>query len=765
MPVNALSLKKESQDIKRFVATIFFFSGLSALLYQIVWQRLLTIYYGVGPISIAVVVTVYMAGLGLGALFGGYASERLRNRVLVYSAVELSIGLFGIVSPGFLKFLGEHTAGASYALTLVYSFAFLLVPTFLMGATLPLLTKIFSGAVNDFFEAVSFLYFINTLGAAVGAIVASYIIISFFGMLTAIYVAAAINFGIAVLTFAMLGSVPSPPMPPAMVKSWPRDATLGPLAYPVAVITGFLAIGFEIIWFRVIGQLTKDSPYAFSSVLAVYLVGIAVGSFVMNRMLRRHPWLDKRNIFFALQFLIGLVVALSFMGFYYLTKDTGFGGLARASFLMDVHPGWAVAAGAGLGDLSRRVFLLFDVFIWSVLFVLIPTLLMGASFPVVAALAPDNDRTQGRTVGLVYFFVVVGNAIGGLVTGLVILPSFKTEPTVAAFCAVGILFGLGVRKIGAYGAPPVGVRAGAVVALVTAIGVLFPHRGELYEAIYRSVFEKSATLLFDEGIDGLIATYQDGDRVLTFINGSAHGGRPGYPFYYEAIEAMSRTPNPTTALVIGFGDGSITEMILKSPEIKELVLVELNATLIANLRRLPVLEHILADPRLRLVIDDGRRYLINSPERFDVITTDPLRTTTAYSNNLYADSFFQLIAAHLTEHGVYLAWRDEHRVVPKTLASVFPFVEMHGFFCISSNAHITVHDNQREQLLDLFSESQRQLILARAKYIGDRAAVLQLTRNYPIDQDLEPWTEYFLGLHVREATGWLSDTHEHKTSD
>jgi predicted membrane-bound spermidine synthase len=760
MPGNSFSFVKKSPIVARFVAVIFFFSGLSALIYQIVWQRLLTIYYGVGPISIAVVVTVYMAGLGLGALLGGYASERLRNRVFFYCLVELCIGLFGFASPGFLKFLGDHTAGASYALTFIYSFVFLFAPTFLMGITLPLLTKIFSGVVNNFFEVVSFLYFVNTMGAAVGAIVASYIIISFFGMLVAIHVAAAINIGIAALILALLGSAPLPSAPRAGPEGcFGCDASLGPLVYPIAVITGFVAIGFEIIWFRVIGQLAKDSPYAFSSTLAVYLVGIAVGSFATKRILLWRPWLDKKSLFFSMQFLIGATIALSFAGFYFLTKDTVFGALVRTSFVMDVHPAWDVVRGAGLGELSRRLFLLFDVFVWSALFVLIPSLLMGASFPLIATLAPDKDRRQGKAVGLVYFFVVVGNALGGLLTGLVIVPSFKTESTVAAFCAVGIVFGLGVGKIGANRALPLTARAGVVVAVLTGIAVLFPHNGDLYEAIYQSVFAKRENLLFDEGIDGLIATYHDGDRVITFINGSAHGGRPGYPFYYETIEAMSRTPDLTKALVIGFGDGSTVEMILKSAEVRELVLVELNATLIANLRRLPVLNRILSDPRLHLIIDDGRRFLINSRERFDLITTDPLRTTTAYSNNLYADSFFRLIAAHLTQGGVYLAWRDEHRVVPKTLASVFPFLEMHSFFCISSNNPLTVYDGRRQQLLGLFSDNERRLVLARAEYLGDRGAVLKMTRSYPINQDLQPWTEYFLGLHTLETAGWLADTH------
>jgi predicted membrane-bound spermidine synthase len=149
-----------------------------------------------------------------------------------------------------------------------------------MGVTLPLLTKLFSKHINDLLGALSFLYFINTIGASVGAIVASYVIISFFGLLNAVYFAAAINFSISILIFLTLKLVTpraSPQTKTQTVSTAPPAPGLGLLAYPLVFVTGFLAIGYEIMWFRVIGLLAKDSPYAFSSVLSVYLLGIAVG--------------------------------------------------------------------------------------------------------------------------------------------------------------------------------------------------------------------------------------------------------------------------------------------------------------------------------------------------------------------------------------------------------------------------------------------------------------------------------------------------------
>jgi len=758
-----------SKRVERLVSVIFFFSGLSALVYQVVWQRLLTVHYGVGPISTALVVTVYMVGLGLGALFGGYLSERLSQRMLIYCFIELGIGVFGVVSPDFLGFLGKHTAGSNYALSFVYMFSFLSIPTFLMGMTLPLLTKIFNNIIDDFLGTISFLYFINTIGAAVGAIVASYVIISFFGLLNAVYFAAAINFTMSILIFLALKWAPPRVSRPETQTGSTVAPGLGPLAYPLVFVTGFLAIGYEIIWFRVIGLLAKDSPYAFSSVLSVYLVGIAVGSFGMKGFLERYKDIDKKSLFFVLQFVVGVTVGLSFIGYFYLTKYTPFGEITKYSFIHDLHPGWYKwrdgLEGGAIIQLLARLYSFLDVFISSALFVLIPTLLMGASFPLISFLALGKGKQEGKTVGLVYFFTIIGNALAGILTGLLILPRFGTEPTLAVLCAIGIAFGLGARKLGEARALPLGARLACVAVPLAVIALFFPSKGELYEAMHtprvlhgESLFAETArpNFLLNEGIDGLIGTYQNEDHLVTFINGSAHGGRPGYSFYYETIEAMSRAPKLTNALVIGFGTGSLVETLLKSEEIKEVVLVELNRTLIANLRRLPLFDEMLSDPRLRLIIDDGRRYLLNSEEKFDLITTDPLRTTTAYSNNLYSENFFRLVDKHLNPGGIYLAWQDEHHVVPKTLAAVFPYIEMQRFFCVNSNAPLAVNESRRQRLIEQFPNNDQELILAEAGYLGDRSYVLDMSKNYPINRDWEPWSEYFIGLFLREKMGSFS---------
>jgi len=245
--------KKTSLNTISLLSLVFFFSGFAALIYQVAWQRLLTVYYGVGSLSITLIVSVFMFGLGLGSLYGGRLAERTKNILNLYFIVELLIGCFGLLSLPFLDFIGRYTAGSSYVLSFFYMFLFLSFPTVLMGITLPLLTKIFNRLIHDFITTVSFLYFINTIGAAVGAVFSSYVIISFFGLDVAVYCAVVINFILAVLIF-LVKYIPSESPLQKSTNNTSNDQkdTFGKIAYLLVFITGFLAIGYEIVWFRVV---------------------------------------------------------------------------------------------------------------------------------------------------------------------------------------------------------------------------------------------------------------------------------------------------------------------------------------------------------------------------------------------------------------------------------------------------------------------------------------------------------------------------------
>ncbi len=744
-----IMMHKESYlKLTTLFSFIFFFSGFAALMYQVSWQRLLTVHYGVGTVSITLIVSVYMFGMGIGSLFGGFLAERINNKIFLYFIVELLIGFFGLISLSFLDFLGRYTAGSSYILSFFYMFLFLSLPTLLMGITLPLLTKIFNNLLRDFLKTVSILYFLNTLGAAVGAVFASYAVISFFGLDTAVYVAVIINFLLAVLIFLAKYYPEVDPVHETGHELLPgnRESIFGNVAYLLVFVTGFLAIGYEIAWFRVIGILVKASPYAFSSILSVYLLGIAVGSLLMGRCLERHKIMNRKNIFFLIQVSIGIYVIFIFAGYYYLTKYTPLEIFTRVSFSNILHPRFLMPSFESLSSFLRGMYAIFDVFLWPAVFVFIPTVLMGASFPLISLLALSQRNKEGKTVGTVYFFNITGNVLGGIATGFLLLPYLGTEITLLVFSLTGIMFGIFVSG------PPV-VKTAIVLVAAAASIILFPGRGRLYETMHTSPgkgFEK----YFEEGVDGIIMTYKKDETVKNYINGRAHGGRPGYWFYYEAIEAAAFAPKMENILLIGYGTGSIAEAILKVDEVRKVTLVELNRTLIRNLEKIPLFSEMLSDEKIDLIIDDGRRFLLRTAQKYDLILIDPLLTTTSYSNNLYSRQFFLLARKHLNRGGIFMVYTEEHRVMPKTVLSVFKQVRMYDFFLLASDMPFRRNTERSEKLTARFSPGVRAKLAEKYgpdTFVGDQDHIRKISASYPVNQDWKPVCEYYLGLQVRNA--------------
>lgn len=738
----------KSTKITNYLAFIFFFSGFASLIYQVVWQRLLTLYYGVGSISTTLIVSVYMFGLGFGSLLGGYLADRFNKtqRIHLYFTIELLLGCFGFISLFFIEALGRYTAGSNYILSFFYIFLFLSIPTTLMGMTLPLLIKIFNQFTNDFFKSISFLYFINTIGAALGTIFTSYVIITFFGLDMSVYIAVTINFILASLIFS-LKSLPAP----IKINTPEQQSTdsinaknhILKFVYLLVFITGFIAIGYEIVWFRIIGILVKDSPYAFSSILAVYLLGIALGSFYIQKYLSKYQNTNKHNLYFALQFLISLSVAMIILGYFYLTQYSFLKIFTQISFGNDLHPLNVMQPVSSIQDFLLNIYSAIDVFFWPFIFVFIPTLFMGASLPLVSSLALSNHNKEGKTIGQIYFFNIIGNVLGGIITGFVLLPLIGTESTIYAFVVIGFLFGFFIpTPFATY--VTLKLRAAFILLLIAVTFMFFPHHGQLFQVMHTDPYGDS-DLYFQEGLDSVNLAFHKGENVRNFINGQGHGYRPGYFFYAESIEGLHFAKNTDHILLIGFGAGSIAEIALKLDNVKEVTIVELCPTTIENLKKIDFYKQMFSDKRINLIYDDGRRYLLKTKDMYDVILMDPLRTTTAYSNNLHSHQFFEIANQHLKQDGIIMVGGiANYKILSKTLHKTFPYVRTYEQFCIAAQQPLVKNPTHYNFLLNQLSTNEQQIVLKLIKFIGDQTFIVQTTKDTPINLDLRPSSEYYI---------------------
>jgi len=733
----------------RLLSCIFFASGFASLLYQVAWQRLLTVHYGVGSISVTLIVSVYMLGLGFGALCGGYLSERVSGTIRLYATIEAAIALFGLTSLSFLELLGDWTAGSDYITSLACICSFLCVPTFLMGMTLPVATKIFSQLSLQFFSSVSILYFLNTLGAACGALVGAYLIVSFFGLGAAVFVAVGINAvlaGLILIAHRVAGgtSRPVPPVPAAEPRRPVRFS-----AYPFVFVSGFLAIGYEIAWFRVNEVLTKNSPYSFATVLFVYLLGIALGSLVIHRSWDRLKTHSKTSLFFLLQAGIGIYVILSILGYWHLTNHTGLDAFTQVSFNTHPHPVIPFVDAEALSStrgVLKAIYGSVDILLWPVIFILIPTMMMGATFPLLSFLAYESEK-EGKTVGVVYCWNIVGNVAGGIVTGFVLLQVLGTEITLGMFGAAGVILGIFAGEVFGRKVRLAGRLAVATVILVVSIAAL-PGRGALFRMVHASS-EAKGRVHVEEGVDSVVVTYEAPDRICHYINGLSHGHWPMVDAYHDILEAARCAEKAERVLVIGFGTGTYTEALLKIPSVKKITLVELCASAVRNLMKIPAMNRLLTDERVDLIIDDGRRILLRTEDRYDLIASDPLNIRSGYSNNLYSREFFSLVKSRLEPGGTLLTFNQGDGVVTNTALSVFDHVRVYRTFCVCSRRPPENRESVVRSLLDGLTPEERQILRQRDSwFLGDESRFRGLLRSLPVNTDHRPVAEYFLGIEL-----------------
>jgi spermidine synthase len=621
-----------------------------------------------------------------------------------------------------------------------------------MGATLPVAIQALQDFDRDLLRNVSSYYFMNTIGAAIGCFLAGMVLISLVGLDGTIYLAALLNLLLAGAILGFVRSdrrhhVPDRRIPaPVEVESMPPR-----LLYPAVFISGFIAIGYEIIWFRLVGVLLKDSIYAFTIMLSVYLAAIALGSLHVRRIAKVIPWKGPRNCYLSLNGMIALSVAGTVCAFYYLQGDLAGLGLdqLRQAPILPVPPQeWSLRA---IGPLPLNVLACVGV---AGFFIALPAYLMGATFPLLASLAPDAARHPARAVSWVYAAAVFGNLAGAMVTGFVLLPVLGTERTMLVFVLAGLSFLIFIsREARDY---PGGIlhRLVAPAALGIAIFVIFPGPGTVTRSLHVSL--TGGIKYFAEGVEGVVLTHVDGPRVRHFINGSAHGGRPDPFFYLEAVQTLSSVDNPQNVLIIGLGTASVLEAALNDPKVRAVTLVEINGTAIKNLRKIELFETMLSHPKLTIFHDDARRWLNRTARRFDVVMMDPLRTGSAFSNNIYSREFFQQLEAHLMPGGAVMVWTDEYFVVPKTLATIFPVVEQYCTYLIGMRkaALNDMRAARFDSILAGFPPQTRAAIRAiDCERRFNKQEILDRTAAAPINTDHSPVTEYYLGSAVWKLLG------------
>jgi predicted membrane-bound spermidine synthase len=679
---------------------LFFLSGATGLVYELLWVRVLYQSFGSTIQSVTTVVAAYMGGLGFGAWLFGRLADRRAQPAALYGWLEVAIGVFGICSPLVLAlahrlYLGVAGSaglgiGASVALRFGLAALVLLIPTTLMGGTLPLLTRAFMGEDRTRLRpSLGRLYGLNTLGAVAGAALAGFFLIEYVGVRASLWLTAATNLAIGAAAL-WLGRSPSqtdPGRQPGEHQIFPRDL-VRTLALVLLGVTAFASLLDEIAWTRVLVMIVGGSTYAFTLILLVFLLGIGLGSVLVAR--RSGTRADTAAAAALAQGLTGVGAAALFVFF----------GLLPAYVI-------AVFQIPDLGAMPRL--LLMGVAVGAV--VLVPALGMGMTFPLLAELTA-RDRASGADVGGAYALNTVGSIVGAVLTGFVLVVAWGTQTTLRAGLVLNGLAALALAWAAARGIAEgstehrrlrirvLGAGVLATIALVVAVaapgwstrlidlGPTIYARQHMSPAVRRAFLDHRGVrqLAFREGWNATVSVW-DGEvgrslRVNGKVDASDRGDMDTQIML--GLAPVAARANAASALVIGYGSGVTTRVLASVPGMTRVRVVEIEPAVLQmdSLFR-HVNDTVLARPNVTAVVDDARSALQLGRERYDVIVSEPSNPWVAGVATLYTPEFFRIVRRRLEDNGVFCQWIQLYQLplpivagIVRNLRDVFPHIEV-----------------------------------------------------------------------------------------
>ncbi|MFN0073097.1 MAG: fused MFS/spermidine synthase [Chloroflexota bacterium] len=759
--VSALSAQVGAPSVRWLVlllAGLFFFSGACGLVYQGLWLRMLSQVFGVTTWAASTVLGVFMAGLALGSFGAGRLADRVHSPLLWFGIAELLVGasafasrfalgqaerLYIWIAPSVPDELGPLTL-VRFVLTLIV----LLVPTTLMGATLPLVVRSTLFHDGDLGQRVSLLYAANTAGAIGGTLLAGYVLIGGYGLDFSFKLGASVNIIIGLLAMILsqwsgarsrlqnqVGFPTEAAVPPQQVSAHVQRAVL-----IVFALSGVASLALEVIWFRILTLYLESTTYAFTIMLATVLAGIAFGSLAVAPVIgKRWPW---PYVLAVLELLIGISAVLSLTALA-LAHDV-------VAFLTPL------VASQGRSAVERIV-----PPVVTFLAIFPTTFLLGAAFPIGLKLWTRDSAGEGtgERIGTFYSLNVFGAILGSMTAGFLLLPLLGARHSLIAVAGLALASGLLLLATLPRGRVS-GAIAGTGMLLFAIACLTTPEPAE--SAISRR-YPGDRLLWREDGIQATVSIHetQGGGRRM-FLDGMSQASDDLSTLGVHRIIGhlpMAIHPSPIRALVVGLGGGVTPGAVAQHAGVSVDV-VELSSSVIHGADWFShVNSDVLRQPNVRFRIDDGRNFLLLTSNKYDVITADIIRPYTAGAGNLYSREYFELARNALADGGLMMQWvaglpESQHKAIMRTFLSVFPDATLWSpTLLVGSTKPLRL--DQREFDRKLADPSTR----AALESIGaaDFASLLKLyvagpaeIRSYvgsgPQLTDDRPLVEYFLSL-------------------
>jgi spermidine synthase len=752
-------------------------SGCAALIYEIVWFQLLQLVIGSSAVSLGLLLAAYMSGLCLGSAALPRLVSTRHHPMRVYALLELGIAAFGIIALFGVPLIARiyvAGAGATGLAGLVMRGAVaagcLLPPTFLMGASLPAIARWVETTPRGV-SWLGLLYSANVAGAVTGCVLAGFYLLRVHDMAFATYIAAAINVGVALLALAVASRTTGWIGADPQERPVARRAPAVMFVYAAIAFSGLTALGAEVVWTRLLSLLLGTTVYTFSIILAVFLTGLWAGSGAGSFLARRVR--DPRLALAGCQILLALAIAWT------------------AFTLAYVLPWWPVDPW-----LATNPWLNFDLDLTRCIRAIFPaTLLWGASFPLALAAAAANREDPGRLTGEVYAANTAGSIVGALAFSLLLIPAIGTQGSQqvliwlsAAAAIVAVAPVLSRKALPFAGALVCAIALAwglsATVGVVPWQAIAYGRRvAPILRGLDRANDAQTTPVFVGEGINSSVVITQRGDLRSFYVSGKSEASSALLDMRLQRMMGHLPAlinPAPRSVLVVGFGAGVTAGSFVPYPEVRSILICELEPLIPPASDEFFGKEnnHVLRDPRASVVYDDARHYILISPEKFDVITTDPIHPWVKGTSTLYSKEYYELVKRHLNPGGVAAQWlplyeSDENTVKTElaTFFSVFPdatvwsnYLDGDGYdlVLLGSADPTPINVDALQRRLDQPSHSAVSASLAEAgfhsavdllaTYAGGAPDLEPMLANAQINDDLNMRLQYMAGLGLNSLT-------------
>lgn len=683
----------------------FFLSGAAALIYEVVWVRSFSLVFGGSHLAVTTVLSVYMGGLALGSYLIGKRAESYEKPLRLYGFLEIGIAISAVFFAILMKFyphlyipLARGVGDSPYLLSILrvlFAIVAMMVPTTLMGGTLPVLSRFVSRRSGGLGQHLSFLYGFNTLGAVCGTLAAGFVLLRYLSVSTTLQVAIVTNAVIGLTSISLqkggekliAGRIKQTSADHALerdsrknTRQMERSSLPERLVLWGIGISGFCALGYEVLWTRVLSMVIGATVYGFTIMLVAFLAGIALGSKAFGIVHKSVPvsWkgLDQSVVSFGgVQVCIGLSALLVT---YYL-RDLPAHAIRIQNFLL----------GTGISEFEVRQGANFVV-AFSHMFV--PAFLMGIAFPLAGDIHARSAKSVGAGVGEVLAFNTVGAILGAALCGFVLIYQFGIERSLQFLTVANIGVGLMIVASARKNRVVIWGTAAAAAAVIVFLAV-HPEWLRMWDrkyfAIYRSnqreafsgsftmkdAMENTDVLYYAEGVEATVSSIKVKGGYQAFItNGrvEASDHREDRQCQYTLGHLpMLLHRAPKKVFVLGTGSGMTLGAVSVHPAVEEITLAEIEPKVLGVARTFARYNHgVLDHPKLKIVFNDGRNFLMTTKEKFDVITADPIHPWFSGAGYLYTTEYFRLAAEHLRPGGIACQWLPIYELTVGDLQSV-----------------------------------------------------------------------------------------------